>query len=127
MRWPYAFMATDERLSSTQRGYGSRWQKARATFLERHPLCADHQKRGHIVPATVVDHITPHRGDQTLFWDKTNWQSLCKQCHDGHKQRLERGGAITGCDVTGLPLDPAHHWAKPSPGGVVFTSKIKKH
>jgi 5-methylcytosine-specific restriction protein A len=105
-------MATDERRSSAQRGYGGRWQKARATFLIRHPLCADHQKRGRIVAATIVDHITPHRCDQALFWDTGNWQSLCKLCHDGNKQRIERGGVVVGCDVTGLPLDPSHHWAK---------------
>ena len=32
--------------------------------------------------ATVVDYIVPHRGDQKLFWDKSNWQPLCKACHD---------------------------------------------
>lgn len=37
---------------------------------------------GEMVKATVVDHIIPHRGDQKLFWDQRNWQSLCKQCHD---------------------------------------------
>lgn len=21
-------------------------------------------------------------GDSKLFWDRTNWQSLCKPCHD---------------------------------------------
>ena len=32
--------------------------------------------------ATVVDHITPHQGNQNLFWDTNNWQALCKPCHD---------------------------------------------
>lgn len=32
--------------------------------------------------ATVVDHIIPHKGDQYLFWDRSNWQPLCKLCHD---------------------------------------------
>jgi 5-methylcytosine-specific restriction protein A len=32
--------------------------------------------------AVVVDHITPHRRNKELFWDKTNWQALCKRCHD---------------------------------------------
>ncbi|WP_460274261.1 HNH endonuclease signature motif containing protein [Celeribacter sp. ULVN23_4] len=41
-------------------------------------------------PATVVDHIIPHKGDDRLFWDKTNWQALCKPCHDRQKQREER-------------------------------------
>ena len=30
----------------------------------------------------LLDHIIPHRGDQRLFWDQTNWESLCKGCHD---------------------------------------------
>ena len=32
----------------------------------------------------VIDHIIPHRGDPILFWDRSNWQPLCKDCHD-HK------------------------------------------
>ena len=41
-----------------------------------------------VVKAAVGDHITPHRGDQKLFWDRSNWRSLCKQCHD-KKTRAE--------------------------------------
>jgi 5-methylcytosine-specific restriction endonuclease McrA len=100
----------DQRESSAKRGYGSRWQKARVTWLREHPLCADHLKRGQYVPAEVVDHITPHRGDMKLFWDRKNWQSLCKRCHDAAKQAEESGGVIRGCDVSGLPIDPNHHW-----------------
>jgi 5-methylcytosine-specific restriction protein A len=37
---------------------------------------------GVITAATIVDHINPHKGDQALFWDQSNWQVLCKQCHD---------------------------------------------
>lgn len=96
--------------TSAQRGYNNRWAKARATYLRSHPLCAMHLKLGKYVPATVVDHITPHRGDQTLFWDRSNWQSLCTTCHSSHKQRQERGGPLAGCDVSGRPIDPAHPW-----------------
>ncbi|HOO52034.1 MAG TPA: HNH endonuclease signature motif containing protein [Alphaproteobacteria bacterium] len=64
------------------RGYDSRWRKARALFLRRHPLCAECKHQGKLTPATVVDHIIPHRGDMTLFWDESNWQPLCKDCHD---------------------------------------------
>ena len=31
---------------------------------------------------TVVDHIIPHRGDQKLFWDRSNWQPLCEHHHN---------------------------------------------
>ena len=96
--------------SSAQRGYDSRWAKARATFLRQHPLCAMHLKFGRYVPATVVDHIVPHRGDQQLFWDRANWQALCATCHSAHKQRLEKSGVEVGCDLAGIPIDPGHHW-----------------
>ncbi|WP_390622926.1 HNH endonuclease [Ralstonia syzygii] len=44
-----------------------------------------------MVPATVVDHIVPHKGDQHLFWRRSNWQALCKACHD-RKTAREDGG-----------------------------------
>jgi 5-methylcytosine-specific restriction protein A len=34
-----------------------------------------------VVAAADLDHIIPHKGDMTLFWDPTNWQGLCKGCH----------------------------------------------
>lgn len=67
---------------AAKRGYNRRWQKARKSYLEAHPLCVQCAKQGEYVRATVVDHIVPHRGDQKLFWDQNNWQSLCKSCHD---------------------------------------------
>ena len=67
---------------AAKRGYGSRWQKASKAFLQSHPLCAECLKQGRYTKATVVDHIVPHRGDQKLFWDRSNWQPLCKACHD---------------------------------------------
>lgn len=59
----------------------TRWRKARLAFLARHPLCADCATFGKPVAATEVDHITPHRGDARLMWDRSNWQALCKPCH----------------------------------------------
>lgn len=90
--------------------YVYRWQKARAGHLRNNPLCAECLKRGIVTPATIVDHIVPHRGDQALFWDPNNRQSMCKHCHDSHKQRLEKSGQVSGCDVNGVPIDPRHHW-----------------
>ena len=58
----------------------------------------------------VVDHVIPHRGDWRLFWDESNWQALCKHCHDSHKQRQEHGGYVGGCDTAGMPVDPLHPW-----------------
>jgi len=61
-------------------------------------------------PATVVDHIIPHRGDKKLFWDQSNWQPLCKHCHDSIKAREEARGYAVGCGVDGMPVDPKHSW-----------------
>ncbi len=74
--------------TSTKCGYDGRWRKARKLFLEVHPLCVECLKNGRYVKATVVDHIIPHRGDPQLFWNQSNWQALCKSCHD-HKTMTE--------------------------------------
>ena len=103
----------DRRESSSSRGYGYAWQKAREAFLRKHPLCKLHTQLGQVVVATVVDHVEPHKGDMVKFWDSDNWQSLCKHCHDSEKQRIERSGKVLGCGLSGLPLDPNHHWTKP--------------
>ena len=71
-----------DRPSAAKRGYGSKWQKASKAYLQSHPLCVECVKLGRYTKATVVDHIVPHRGDQKLFWDQSNWQALCKTCHD---------------------------------------------
>lgn len=80
--------SNDERESASARGYGHRWRKERAAFLALNPWCAL-KGDGCGMLASVVDHKVPHRGDQTLFWDSGNWQSLCAHCHSMHKQRLE--------------------------------------
>ncbi len=81
---------SDERRgTSASRGYGSRWQKARATFLARNPLCCCCKANDRIVEATVVDHVIPHRGDMVLFWRSDLWQGLCNDCHEWVKKPLE--------------------------------------
>lgn len=75
--------------SSTQRGYGYRWQQYRLRFLQLNPLCVYCELEGRVTGATVVDHIEPHRGNQTLFWKTENHQSLCAPCHSSVKQREE--------------------------------------
>ena len=70
--------------SASKRGYGSRWQRISREYLQAHTLCVRCMKKEppRYTKATVVDHIVPHRGDQKLFWDRGNWQALCKSCHD---------------------------------------------
>lgn len=80
----------DQRPSAAKRGYDRRWMVARQLFLNQNPLCMKCMAEGHFEPATVVDHIIPHRGDEDLFWDKTNWQALCKKCHDTKTMTKDR-------------------------------------
>ena len=54
--------------------------------------------------ASVVDHIKPHKGNRGLFWDRNNWQPLCKMHHDSTKAREESSGIVVGCDESGMPL-----------------------
>ena len=49
------------------------------------------EQMNRIEPATVVDHITPHKGDMVKFWDESNHQGLCKRHHDT-KTATEDGG-----------------------------------
>jgi 5-methylcytosine-specific restriction protein A len=76
--------------SPAKLGYGSAWQKARKRFLFSHPLCVECLKEGRYVKATDVDHIIPHRGDQALFWDESNWQALCHRCHSRKTRRQDQ-------------------------------------
>ena len=82
------------RPSAHQRGYDSRWNKARKGYLRDHPWCVECAKAGLRTPATRVDHVKPHRGDRALFWDKSNWQPLCQRHHDSDKQAFERSGKV---------------------------------
>lgn len=70
------------RQSAHKRGYGVMWRKARAVYLFDNPLCVHCEQEDKITAASVVDHRIPHKGDNRLFWDRSNWQGLCKRCHD---------------------------------------------
>ncbi|QYR24304.1 HNH endonuclease [Paenibacillus sp. sptzw28] len=82
-----------ERGTAHERGYNSRWQKYSRAYLKRNPLCAcDECARLPVpMPAEVVDHIKPHRGDTNLFWDPSNHQPMAKRCHN-RKTAREDGG-----------------------------------
>ena len=79
------------RETATARGYSSRWRKVRDRYLQEHPLCIECEGEGRTEVATVVDHILPHKGDQALFWDPSNWQPLCR-FHHNRKTASQDGG-----------------------------------
>lgn len=75
----------------TAKMYTYQWRKASKEFLKKHPLCVHCEREARLTPATEVDHIKPHGGDRKLFWNKNNWQPLCKSCHS-KKTAEEDGG-----------------------------------
>lgn len=90
----------EPRRSAFSRGYTKAWDRASKAFRLKYPLCGmrpDDQppvmslcdQLLRTTAATLTDHVIPHRGDMTLFWNEHgNWQSMCKHCHD-RKTRFE--------------------------------------
>jgi 5-methylcytosine-specific restriction protein A len=69
--------------------YGREWRERKARFLAKNALCVTClAESGRTVAAYAVDHIVPHKGNEKLFWDETNWQPLC-EFH--HNQKTARG------------------------------------
>ncbi|WP_421590918.1 hypothetical protein [Shinella sp. M27] len=120
----------ESRSSARQRGYDTRWEKARKAFLAKpeNQFCErcnaagllnvgnlrmdgsaqTNPRRIHL----VVNHRIPHKGDQRLFWDRSNWEVACPDHHDIRIQQEERGKIRSGTDINGRPLDPNHPWNK---------------
>jgi 5-methylcytosine-specific restriction enzyme A len=67
-------------------GGDTRWRKARLDFLATCPSCVD---CGQL--ATTVDHIIPHGGNMRMFWNRSNWQPMCKRCHSIKTNKYDGG------------------------------------
>lgn len=79
-----------EHRSSTKLGYNYKWQKARERHLEKEPLCRACMAEGRLNDVDLhVDHVVPHKGNQTLFWARDNWQTLCASHHSEKTARGE--------------------------------------
>ena len=92
-------LADTRRGSSSARGYDVHWQRIRAQFLNRHPLCGDAidadvanrdgasrcRIEGRVTPAAVVDHIVPLSAGGTN--EHRNLRALCKRDHDARTMR----------------------------------------
>jgi len=83
--------------------YGRRWGKLSGQFVREYPLCVFCLCHGKLNEGAtrnasstrdlVVDHIEPHRGNERLFWEWKNLQTLCRfPCHDQVKQQHEVAG-----------------------------------
>ena len=61
----------------------------RAGILRDEPLCRPCAEAGFTVAAEHIDHIEPAHLAPERFWDPTNLQPICRQCHE-RKHRGER-------------------------------------
>jgi 5-methylcytosine-specific restriction enzyme A len=75
--------------STTDRGYGYRWQQLRVHILNRDPLCVVCKEKGLVVESTTVDHIIPLVQGGTD--DDTNLRGLCAHCQ-AVKSQADKAG-----------------------------------
>ena len=74
--------------------HSAEWKDLRMRVLQRDLFTC--QMCGRIEGNTsklIGDHKKPHHGDRALFFDEGNVWCVCKPCHDGEKQRMERAQA----------------------------------
>lgn len=76
---------TPTRATTAERGYGSRWQRARRLVLAEEPICMICKRE----PSTRVDHKIPKTKGGTDY--RENLQGLCESCHN-RKTAAEDGG-----------------------------------
>ena len=72
-----------------------RWAVLRWRVLVRDHFTCQWQGCGKLEGNTkllVAHHRQTHHGNATLFWDDRNLMTVCKDCHDGPIQALERAG-----------------------------------
>jgi 5-methylcytosine-specific restriction endonuclease McrA len=91
--------------------YDTTWRKLRKIQLKKEPFCRFCFKMGRLTPATVADHIVPIREDAGRRLDPDNLQSLCAQCHDSLKQRME-SESFSPVGTNGFPISKNHPWNK---------------
>ena len=84
-----------------------RWKRTRKQHMSEHPLCARCLKRGRLVAADVVHHVTPHRGDKELFFNGP-FESSCFSHHDSDAQQEEKLGYSCEVGADGFYVDPRH-------------------
>jgi 5-methylcytosine-specific restriction endonuclease McrA len=86
------------------------WRRLSQHKLQQQPLCEACLRAGRIEPAVHVDHIIDLNDGGDLLPALEGLMSLCLSCHS---LKTATGNAFKGCDINGMPLDPAHPWFRP--------------
>lgn len=69
-----------ERVRSIPEYHTSRWTRESKAFRMANPVCAMCEAEGILTPSEVTDHIIPVAVCDD-FWDRDNWQALCRKCN----------------------------------------------
>lgn len=89
--------------SSSDRGYGWEWQKARELAIRRDlGLCVPCLKQGRTTAFAQVDHVIPKSQGGTD--DVENLQCICGDCHAFKTQGESRGKNIAPVGIDGWPI-----------------------
>lgn len=89
--------------SSSERGYGWDWQKARELAIRRDlGLCVPCLKQGRTTAFAQVDHVIPKAQGGTD--DPENLQCICADCHAFKTQGESRGKNIAPVGIDGWPI-----------------------
>ncbi|TZG24877.1 HNH endonuclease [Sphingomonas montanisoli] len=93
---------------------GSAGVKARRRRLARTGgLCEICAARGRVTLATAVDHVHPLAlGGEDV---DENTRNLCSNCHRDVTAEQFGFEKVSGCDASGLPVDPDHPWNRHGP------------
>jgi 5-methylcytosine-specific restriction endonuclease McrA len=100
--------------------YDKEWYRFRKEYLSKpeNQDCAicgksvwsDRSAKGRLLPPELDHKVRLKDGGSK--YDLSNLQPLCHSCHS-IKRAYEKVGQpfrYKGCDVSGTPLDPNHHW-----------------
>lgn len=69
----------------------SRWKSLRKVILAHEPLCRICKENKRVTPANTIDHIIPiTSADDPLFWEESNLQPLCVDCHSEKTEREKK-------------------------------------
>lgn len=86
-----------QRGTSAQRGYDWRWSKYSKMYRINNPLCVHCMKEGRYTPSEHVDHIIPVSGPHDPnFYESTNHQALCQECHNKKTIKEDKRGFGSG-------------------------------
>ena len=70
----------ESRERSRNEYHTNRWTVLSRNFRIANPLCVRCAEKGIVQPSEVTDHIIPVEV-HGKFWDKKNWQALCRKCN----------------------------------------------